>query len=293
MTDSRTADGFCRLCGRVLRGEFEERPDHACQRCNEESVDRVIAPFVVIEKKQDRGEIAAAERGRLAFHQREDDVRWISLRRAARSRWPGIDSERDNRIIALRIKQWIDEERPHEMALQRRLLRVATVIELLLRGTQDEPAQVEGPLLAADEFLRGTHGSPQATVGDGQRNAKSVTAASPKALPEKEREKEVIHDDDGAGVTHDAKDGVSLPALPAGIWKPGLSSRAIRSLIADWWEQHREAVNRAGFASDVFFAAALATRRCERTKATAYFRRVLIKGPDQQYLDEARELIGE
>jgi len=136
----------CPLCGRLLQLEAGDReprdtgsdddPDRfACHRCNDESVDRVLAPFTVIDDFGEKGDAEAVATARRVFSSREGDLQWHDLRRAARNRWSVLDDESDDSVIAQRVRKWLEDERRHRPELQRPLVPVTTVIELLQGDT--------------------------------------------------------------------------------------------------------------------------------------------------------------
>jgi hypothetical protein len=126
---SHTAGALCSLCERPLRDG--DADDAACRRCSDESIDNVLAPFLLIRRYRDARDLEREDSAKRNFPQRSESRNWKSLLNAARKKWHPFETESDHVVIAVRIHEWLDEETRSRLELQRPLLPAATVLELL------------------------------------------------------------------------------------------------------------------------------------------------------------------
>ncbi len=125
--------GCCLFCGPPFKAG--DSSDAACGLCSEESIERVLAPFLVLRHKQNTESEKEVHHTKAVLyrpgHNPEQDPGWIALRDAAKTRWPDLNSVDDDVVIATRISKWLEEQRPSASALQRPLVPITTVCKLL------------------------------------------------------------------------------------------------------------------------------------------------------------------
>ncbi len=172
---------ICSLCGRNLTDG--DNPDSACGRCNDESIDRLLAPFDVMEQKNRVGDKAGLDRSRRHWWNHDRDPGWIRLRAAALKRWPTFEAECDDQRIAIRLRKWLETNALTEPALQRPLVPAEVVMDLLRGesvGLLTEVAEPTAETQQDPEYE--VQGSGQFVAGPAD-NILSPHQVEPKPLP--------------------------------------------------------------------------------------------------------------
>lgn len=136
-------DAVCALCKRKL--QVGDSDDEACRQCRNESIDSVIGPFRVLLEIQHNEAAKQYKRAREMLSP-WNHANWKELRESACKQWPHL-GQTDHITIADHIIQWIDGHTPGLAKLERPLVPVTTVIELLEQSSTD----VEG-IAVADMF---------------------------------------------------------------------------------------------------------------------------------------------
>lgn len=148
-------DGLCVLCRRPFQPG--DKADTACQQCSNESVDRVLAPFLVLRQKQDTESTEEVRRTKAVLYHTgrnpEKDPAWIKLRRAAKSRWPDLNEKDDDTVVAIRVEKWIDEQRSLIVELQRPLVPVSTIVTMLADKAVKGSKETKKTNSSSDELL--------------------------------------------------------------------------------------------------------------------------------------------
>jgi hypothetical protein len=168
---THTPGKLCRLCERPLQDG--DADDQACGKCSGESVDRILAPFLVLdEKRTSKGEtefLRSKQALYQAGHSPENDPQWIALRAAAKTRWPDLNAVDSAVVIAVRISKWLEEQRPSVPELRRPLVPVAIVIKLLndvsLTGKAEPPKRDSN--VTAQGLIHDLHDEPPAKFRKG------------------------------------------------------------------------------------------------------------------------------
>jgi hypothetical protein len=136
-------DEVCPLCQRQLQAD-----DEACRQCSDESVERILAPFLLLQHKKNTTSETEVQRTKSVLyrpgHNPEKDPAWVELRTAAKKHWPDLNAVDDDIVIATRVDKWIDEQRPSVSELQRPLVSVSTVISLFATSAMAIERSVAG-----------------------------------------------------------------------------------------------------------------------------------------------------